>query len=115
MGLAALANPAMTVGMTFLDDVQVDLLVQATQADQRNAILTAPRLTLLNGQQSAISIGKVFTYISGYTQGSGNSTGAFAASSPSGESPSGMSMSSVLPPGRVYGRSQQPSAAAPRR
>jgi type II secretory pathway component GspD/PulD (secretin) len=72
---AALVNPAFTVGMTFLDDVQVDLLVQATQADQRNTILTAPRLTLLNGQQSAISIGKVLTYISGYTQGSGNSTG----------------------------------------
>jgi type II secretory pathway component GspD/PulD (secretin) len=75
LGKAALVNPAFTVGMTFLDDVQVDLLVQATQADQRNAILTAPRLTLLNGQQSAISIGKVLNYISGYTQGTGNSTG----------------------------------------
>ncbi|NBX25979.1 MAG: hypothetical protein EBQ99_08030, partial [Planctomycetes bacterium] len=75
MGLTALANPAMTVGMTFLDDVQVDLLVQATQADQRNAILTAPRLTLLNGQQSAISVGRVTNYISGYTQGTGSATG----------------------------------------
>jgi hypothetical protein len=27
--------------------VQVDLVIQATQADQRNVVLTAPRLTLL--------------------------------------------------------------------
>ena len=75
MGLLALANPAMTVGMTFLDDVQVDLLVQSTQADQRNAVLTAPRLTLLNGQQSALSVGTITNYVSGYTQGTGQSTG----------------------------------------
>ncbi|NBQ15754.1 MAG: hypothetical protein EBU31_14390, partial [Proteobacteria bacterium] len=75
VGKLALLNPVMTVGMTFLDDVQVDLLVQSTQADQRNAILTAPRLTLLNGQQSALAVGRVINYVSGYTQGTGNTTG----------------------------------------
>jgi len=71
----------MTVGMTFLDDVQVDLLVQSTQADQRNAVLTAPRLTLLNGQQSAITVGTVINFIAGYTQGTGTATGAPIVSS----------------------------------
>ena len=60
-GGAALANPALTVGVSFLDDVQVDLLVQATQADQRNVILTAPRLTLFNGQRAWIAVAKATT------------------------------------------------------
>jgi type II secretory pathway component GspD/PulD (secretin) len=50
------ANPALGFGLQFLDDVQVDLLIEATQADTRNTILTAPRLTLHNGQTAWISV-----------------------------------------------------------
>ena len=67
VGVAALANPAMTVGMTFLDDVQVDLLVRATQADQRNVLVTSPRLTMQNGQISFITVTDNFSYVSGFT------------------------------------------------
>ncbi len=67
-GATALLNPAMTVGMTFLDDVQVDLLVRATQADQRNVLLTSPRLTMQNGQISFITVQNTTSYVSGYTQ-----------------------------------------------
>ncbi|MCB9845380.1 MAG: hypothetical protein H6811_05290 [Phycisphaeraceae bacterium] len=48
--------PALGVAGTFLDDVQVDFLVQATQADRRTVTLTAPRLTFTNGQTSNIYV-----------------------------------------------------------
>jgi len=47
-------NPALSVLGTFLDDVQVDFLIQATQADRRNVVLTAPRLTFTNGKVANI-------------------------------------------------------------
>ena len=55
----------------------MDLLIEATQADQRNAVLTAPRLTLFNGQRSWISVAKGITYISNLTPVTGDSSGAF--------------------------------------
>jgi type II secretory pathway component GspD/PulD (secretin) len=60
-------NPALGMGLQFLDDVQVDLLIEATQADTRNTILTAPRLTMHNGQVSWISVQTEQSYISSLT------------------------------------------------
>ncbi|MDZ4753724.1 MAG: hypothetical protein SGJ11_04420, partial [Phycisphaerae bacterium] len=77
VGAAALAAPALSVGISYLDDIQVDLLIKATQADQRNVVLTAPRLTLFNGQRSWISVAKAISYISGLTPITGDSAGAF--------------------------------------
>ncbi|NDG62775.1 MAG: hypothetical protein EBY29_04820, partial [Planctomycetes bacterium] len=74
---ASLANPALTVGFTYLDDVQVDLLVQATQADQRAMTLTAPRLTLFNGSRSWITFGGSQAYVASVTASTGDSSGAF--------------------------------------
>jgi type II secretory pathway component GspD/PulD (secretin) len=54
---------AATTGFSYMDDIQVDLLIKATQADQRTVVLTAPRLTLMNGQRSWISIETGTTYI----------------------------------------------------
>jgi len=75
--IAALGSPALSTGFTYLDDVQIDLLVQATQADQRNSVLTAPRLTLFNGQRSWISIAKGITYVSGLEPITGNNAAGF--------------------------------------
>ena len=58
---------AATTGFSYMDDIQVDLLIQATQADQRGVVLTAPRLTLMNGQRSFITIAKQISFISGLT------------------------------------------------
>ena len=49
-------NPALQLAGTFLDDVQVDFLVEATQADRRSVTLTAPRLTFTNGAAATISV-----------------------------------------------------------
>ena len=57
-------NPALGVAGQFLDDIQVDFLVQATQADRRNVTLTAPRLTFSNGQTSNIFVATQITFIS---------------------------------------------------
>ena len=68
---------AMTTGFSYMDDIQVDLLIKATQADQRNVVLTAPRLTLMNGQRSFITIAKQIAYVSGLTPVTGDASGAF--------------------------------------
>ncbi len=50
------ADPALGLAATFLDDIQVDLLVEATQADQRSVQLSAPRLTFANGKWANIGV-----------------------------------------------------------
>ena len=56
--------PALGVAGTFLDDIQVDFVVQATQADTRSVTLTAPRLTFTNGQRSNIFVVTQIGFIS---------------------------------------------------
>lgn len=41
---------------SFLDNIQVDFLIRATQADSRNSVLTAPRIVLFNGQRSWVAV-----------------------------------------------------------
>ncbi|MBX3365589.1 MAG: hypothetical protein KF866_12600 [Phycisphaeraceae bacterium] len=56
--------PALGVTGQFLDDIQVDFLVQATQADRRTVSLTAPRLTFTNGQTSNIYVVRQVGFVS---------------------------------------------------
>lgn len=55
-GQALAATPALSYGVTYLDNIQVDLLIEATQADRRSIQLTAPKLTFFNGQRSFMQI-----------------------------------------------------------
>jgi type II secretory pathway component GspD/PulD (secretin)/tetratricopeptide (TPR) repeat protein len=73
----ALANPALAVGIQFLDDVQVDLLIEATQADKRSVVLTAPRLTFFNGQRAWIAVTTQRSFVSALTAVTGDASGAF--------------------------------------
>ncbi len=59
--------PALGIAGTFLDDVQVDFLLQATQADRRSISLTAPRLTFTNGQTSNIYVVTQVGFVSDLT------------------------------------------------
>lgn len=70
-------NPALGVTGRFLDDIQVDFLVEATQADQRSVLLTAPRLTFTNGQRSFIAVSTSSTFVSDLTPVVGSGAGAF--------------------------------------
>ena len=56
--------PSMSIGGTFLDDIQVDFLIDATQAHQSTRSLTAPRLTLYNGQRAYITVATQQAYVS---------------------------------------------------
>lgn len=48
--------PAFALFGSFLDNIQVDFLIRATQADSRTTVLTAPRLVLFNGQRSWVAV-----------------------------------------------------------
>lgn len=72
-----LANsPALATAFTFLDDVQVDFLLEATQADRRSVTLSSPRLTITNGRASQLRVGEQRAYIQDATPVTGpNSVG----------------------------------------
>jgi type II secretory pathway component GspD/PulD (secretin) len=58
------AAPALGIAGQFLDDIQVDFLIQATQADRRSVQLTAPRLTFTNGQIANIYVATQIAFVS---------------------------------------------------
>ncbi|UCG17282.1 MAG: hypothetical protein JSV19_04465 [Phycisphaerales bacterium] len=58
-------QPAMQVFGSFLDGIQVDFLLRATQADRRNSVMNAPRLVLFNGQQAYVSVINQTAYVQG--------------------------------------------------
>ena len=49
------AGSAMNFGFAILSDIEVFLLLQAAIGDTRSNVLTAPKVTLFNGQQASIS------------------------------------------------------------
>lgn len=53
---AGRTTPAMQIFGSFLDNIQVDFLIRATQADSRTALLTAPKLVLTNGQAANVAV-----------------------------------------------------------
>jgi type II secretory pathway component GspD/PulD (secretin)/tetratricopeptide (TPR) repeat protein len=64
-GGASFQQPALQVFGSFLDNIQVDFLLRATQADGRSTFLEAPRLTLSNGQRAYVAMVTQQAYISG--------------------------------------------------
>lgn len=75
--LGAGLNPALSIAGTFLDDVQVDFLIEATQADKRNVTLSAPRLTFSNGRAANIAVINQVGFISDLTPVVGTGSVAF--------------------------------------
>ncbi len=62
-GLLA-ASPALGIAGTYMDDIQVDFLIKATQADRRTITLNAPRLTFTNGQIANVVVGTQRGFVS---------------------------------------------------
>lgn len=60
-------GPALQIFGSFLDNIQVDFLIRATQADSRNSVLTAPRLVLFNGQRSWVAVTVQTNFVSSLT------------------------------------------------
>jgi general secretion pathway protein D len=58
-------TPAMSIFGSFLDGIQVDFLIRATQADRRSSIMNAPRLVLFNGQRAWVGVLNSTSYVAG--------------------------------------------------
>lgn len=57
-------QPALAVFGSFLDNIQVDFLIRATQADSRTSLLTAPRLVMFNGQRAWVAVVNQQSFVS---------------------------------------------------
>lgn len=57
-------QPAINIAGSFLDNLQVDFLIRATQANQRSSVVQAPRAVMLNGQAVQIQVQRERTYVS---------------------------------------------------
>ncbi len=77
--LGSLVNqsPAFQVFGSFLDNIQVDFLLRASQVDRRSSDLDAPRLVLFNGQRATFEAFVEQDYIAALTPIIGDNAGAF--------------------------------------
>ncbi|MCE9589363.1 MAG: hypothetical protein K8S99_02435 [Planctomycetes bacterium] len=55
------------LGVSYMDDVQVNLVLNATQAHRRSISLTAPRVTFLNGQEAFVTVARQIAFVSDLT------------------------------------------------
>jgi len=60
-------TPALNIAGSFLDNLQVDFLIRATQASRRSSIVQAPRLMMFNGQRAYVAVVRQRTYVSSVT------------------------------------------------
>jgi general secretion pathway protein D len=59
-----LGMAGLSLSGTYLDNFAVQFLLRATQAAQTSTLLTAPRLTLFNGQRAYVAVTRVTAYVS---------------------------------------------------
>jgi type II secretory pathway component GspD/PulD (secretin) len=55
---------ALSLSASFLDDLEVNLIVNATQGNNRAISLTAPRITFFNGQRAYVVVAQQIAFIS---------------------------------------------------
>jgi type II secretory pathway component GspD/PulD (secretin)/tetratricopeptide (TPR) repeat protein len=60
-------TPGLTFQGSFLDNIQLDFLIRATEADRRSTILTAPRVVLRNTQSARVEVQTLTAYVSNVT------------------------------------------------
>lgn len=77
LGSIANSTPAFQIFGSFLDNIQVDFLLRATQIDRRASDLDAPRLVLFNGQRATFEAFIEQDYIAALTPVIGDNAGAF--------------------------------------
>jgi len=91
------AGPAWSMYGSFLDNIQVDFLMRATQIDSRGSSVDAPRLVCMNNAEGYVEVNTYSWYISQpgvlATSGTSFTTGS------SGQQPS----MAALPIGRTFG------------
>lgn len=75
------AGPAFSLFGTFLDNIQVDFLMRATQMDARSSSVDAPRLVVFNGRSAYIEVSTYVSFVSspGFRPVGGTGVGGAAA------------------------------------
>jgi type II secretory pathway component GspD/PulD (secretin) len=63
-GGGSLLQPAFNLAGSFLDNLQIDFLIRATQANRRSSIVQAPRLMMFNGQRAWVAVIRSRDYVS---------------------------------------------------
>ncbi len=58
------SSPALGLGVSFIDDLSVNLLVEATLANRNSISLTAPRVTFFNGQRAYVVVARQIAFVS---------------------------------------------------
>ncbi len=77
LGSLVNSTPAFQIFGSFLDNIQVDFLLRATQVDKRASDLDAPRLVLFNGQRATFESFIEQDYIAALQPVIGDNAGAF--------------------------------------
>jgi type II secretory pathway component GspD/PulD (secretin) len=77
LGSTANSTPAFQIFGSFLDNIQVDFLLRATQIDRRSSDLDSPRLVLFNGQRATFEAFVEQDYIAALTPIVGDNAGMF--------------------------------------
>ncbi len=57
------ANGGVSLGLAFLNDIQVYMFMEAAQGDRRVNVMQAPKLTLFNGQTATITINELQFFV----------------------------------------------------
>jgi len=57
------ANGGVSLGLAFLNDIQVYMFMEAAQGDRRVNVMQAPKLTLFNGQTATITISELQFFV----------------------------------------------------
>jgi general secretion pathway protein D len=70
-------NGGFSLAGTYLDNFQVNFLLNATQASVHTSTVTAPRITLFNGQRAWVVVATQRAYVSNLTPITGNGVVAF--------------------------------------
>jgi len=67
VGTVGGSGRSLDMGFSYLDDLQVSVLIRASQNARRSVALTAPRLTFFNGTAAWISVSTDTSYVSDLT------------------------------------------------
>jgi general secretion pathway protein D len=78
LGSSTATPTGLTTSATYLDDFQVTLVMRAVQASVTSTVVTAPRLTLFNGQRAYVLVTTTRAYVSNLTPVVSTGVSAFA-------------------------------------
>lgn len=58
-------NGGLSVGLAFLNDIQVYMFLEAAQGDRRVQVMQAPKITLFNGQTATVTVSEISFFTTG--------------------------------------------------